>query len=122
MFLIVGVVLGIAGAGSLVLLGVFISTDAFKTLDDLEKRVNFAGAIVRNGLMVAAGYAAFKLPAAAPAFAWAAFGTYVLSAVGLQWVKNGSFHVRDFIGTFYVTALLIAISAGALTVLQPSNV
>jgi len=120
-FQIVGALLGIVGVGSLLLLGVLMFSGAFKEYDGVDYWISVIGATVRNTLMAVSGYAAFRLPNAAPALAWAAFGIYVATTVGLQWVKSGSLRVSDFIGTFYVAASLIAVSAALLTALEPSN-
>ncbi|TKV69143.1 hypothetical protein FDP08_14095 [Marinobacter panjinensis] len=121
MFQIVGALLGIAGVGSLLLLGVLMFIGALKEYDGVDYWISVIGAAVRNTLMAVSGYAAFRLPIAAPALAWAAFGIYVATTAGLQWVKSGSIRVSDFIGTFYVAASLIAVSAALLTALEPSN-
>lgn len=121
MFLITGAILGVAGVGSLILVGIFMLCGVFREYHGLEYWLSLIGAVIRNGLMAAAGYAAFKLPMAAPALAWAALGAYVSLTVGLQWVKKESFRVGDLNGTFYVTALFISLCAALLTVLQPPN-
>ncbi|MEX0603261.1 MAG: hypothetical protein WD623_09710 [Marinobacter sp.] len=121
MFQIVGALLGIVGVGSLLLLGVLMFSGAFKEYDGFDYWISVIGVTVRNTLMPVSGYAAFRLPIATPALAWAAFGIYVATTVGLQWVKSGSLRVSDFIGTFYIAASLIAVSAALLTALKPSN-
>lgn len=119
MFLFTGALLGIAGVVSFVLVALAAFGGTFEKYEGIEYWISVSGALIRNGLMAAAGYAAFKQPMAAPALAWAAFGIYVVLNVGRVWVISGSFQVRDLITTFYVTALLIATCAAVLTVFQP---
>ena len=119
MFLIAGVLLGIAGTVSLVfVIGASVS-GMLGEYRGTEYWASFCGALIRNTLMAAAGYAAFKQPTVAPVLAWAALGAYVLFAVGNTCFRDGRFHASNLVATFYATTLFIAVCAVILTVVQP---
>ena len=121
LFLIAGAMLGTFGVVSFLFAALAAFGGLFDELDTITYWVNVVGALLRNALIAAAGYAAYVQPNLAAPMAWVGTSMYVVLAFGQQYLMRGNVRVGDLIPTFYLTVFALSTCAAVLTVMVPND-
>lgn len=115
----VGSALGLFWVVSLILLIVFIESDALSNIAARDFAFSLAVSVVRNSLLAASGWAVFFKPDLAAWFAWSAMILYFLGVIAFLGKKHGNFRFHYARPTFYVTSGGMALAATVLTLCSP---